>query len=150
MFEHYYCNKSQKGINPFRDLVSILSKTALQNIDAACTNDHRFYCCRWLAKTEKEQQQEILLNYRIAYLADTMVNWCPALGTVLANDEVKDGLSVRGGHPVEQRVMRQWSLRVSAYAERLLNGLGQYRLERITQRGATQLDWPFARCRNVV
>ena len=81
-----------------------------------------FTAQEWKAKTEKEQQ-EILLNYRIAYLADTMVNWCPELGTVLANDEVKEGLSVRGGHPVEQKVMRQWSLRVSAYAKRLLDGL---------------------------
>ena len=68
------------------------------------------------------RRESVLMNYRIAYLADTKVNWCPALGTVLANDEVSEGLSVRGGHPVEQRVMRQWSLRVSAYAERLLEG----------------------------
>ena len=69
------------------------------------------------------EQQRVLLNYRIAYLADTMVNWCPQLGTVLANDEVKEGLSVRGGFPVVQKNMRQWSLRVSAYAQRLLDGL---------------------------
>ena len=71
----------------------------------------------------ERRRYEILLNYRIAYIADTLVNWCPALGTVLANDEVKDGLSVRGGHPVEQKKMKQWFLRVSAYAERLLEGL---------------------------
>ena len=76
----------------------------------------------WKNKSTKEQQ-EILLNYRLAYLADTMVNWCPQLGTVLANDEVKEGLSLRGGYPVVQKKMRQWSLRVSAYAQRLLDGL---------------------------
>ncbi len=76
----------------------------------------------WNGKTEKEQQ-ELLMNYRIAYLGDTMVNWCPQLGTVLANDEVSEGLSIRGGYPVEQRKMRQWCLRVSAYAQRLLEGL---------------------------
>ena len=70
-----------------------------------------------------KEQQKTLLNYRIAYLGDTMVNWCPQLGTVLANDEVSEGLSVRGGYPVEQKIMRQWCLRVSAYAQRLLDGL---------------------------
>ena len=72
---------------------------------------------------DEKQQQEVLMNYRLAYLSDTMVNWCPALGTVLANDEVKEGVSVRGGHPVEQKKMKQWSLRVTAYAQRLLDGL---------------------------
>ena len=74
--------------------------------------------------TEK-QQQELLMNYRLAYLADTMVNWCPELGTVLANDEVSEGFSVRGGHPVIRKTMKQWSLRITAYAERLLQGLDQ-------------------------
>jgi leucyl-tRNA synthetase len=121
MFEHYYCNQAKKA-QPISDLVKHFEKNGSESIDAACSKVLDFTAADWKSKTEKEQY-EILLNYRIAYLADTMVNWCPALGTVLANDEVKDGLSVRGGHPVEQRVMRQWSLRVSAYAERLLNGL---------------------------
>ena len=121
MFNHYYCNTSKKAL-PITGLIEKFNQSGTKGIDVACTQDLCFTADEWKAKTEKEQQ-DILLNYRIAYLADTMVNWCPTLGTVLANDEVKDGLSVRGGHPVEQRVMRQWSLRVSAYAERLLNGL---------------------------
>ncbi|MFT3737582.1 MAG: leucine--tRNA ligase [Breznakibacter sp.] len=121
MFEHYYCNTSRKA-RPISDLAAQFAVTGTKGIDAACSVEMTFTADEWKAKPHHEQQ-EVLLNYRIAYLADTMVNWCPALGTVLANDEVKDGLSVRGGHPVEQRVMRQWSLRVSAYAERLLNGL---------------------------
>jgi leucyl-tRNA synthetase len=121
MFEHYYCNQTKKA-QPIADLVKHFEQNGSAGIDAACSKTLDFTAADWKSKTEKERY-EILLNYRIAYLADTMVNWCPALGTVLANDEVKDGLSVRGGHPVEQRVMRQWSLRVSAYAERLLKGL---------------------------
>lgn len=92
----------------------------------------------WATLTEK-QQQERLMNYRIAYLADTKVNWCPKLGTVLANDEVSEGLSVRGGYPVEQRVMRQWCLRVSAYAPRLLEGLN--RIDWTDSLKETQRNW---------
>jgi leucyl-tRNA synthetase len=92
----------------------------------------------WNSKTEKEQQ-EILMNYRIAYLGDTMVNWCPQLGTVLANDEVSEGLSVRGGYPVEQKKMRQWCLRVAAYAQRLLNGLDK--IEWTDSLKETQRNW---------
>ena len=92
----------------------------------------------WRTLSEKEQQQR-LMNYRIAYLSDTKVNWCPALGTVLANDEVSEGLSVRGGFPVEQRVMRQWSLRVSAYAQRLLEGLDK--LDWTESLKETQRNW---------
>lgn len=121
MFEHYYCHITQKA-HHISELVTLFESSGTKGVDAACSTEMSFTADEWNAKTEQEKQ-EVLLNYRIAYLADTMVNWCPALGTVLANDEVKDGLSVRGGHPVEQRVMRQWSLRVSAYAERLLNGL---------------------------
>ena len=105
---------------------------------AACTNELNFTAEEWKNKTEKEKQ-EVLLNYRIAYLADLKVNWCPALGTVLANDEVSEGLSVRGGHPVEQRVMRQWSLRVSAYAQRLLDGLNN--LDWTDSLKETQKNW---------
>ncbi len=93
----------------------------MQKLNAACDETDIFTAEEWKNKTEKERQL-ILLNYRLAYLADTMVNWCPELGTVLANDEVKEGFSVRGGFPVEQKKMKQWSLRISAYAERLLNG----------------------------
>jgi len=122
MFNHYFDIKLQKA-QPIEMLVEAFETFGTKEIQAACTEELQFTANDWIAKTEKERQ-EILLNYRIAYLADLKVNWCPALGTVLANDEVSEGLSVRGGHPVEQRVMRQWSLRVSAYAQRLLDGLG--------------------------
>ena len=121
MFNHYFCKQAQKAL-PIADLVKRFSSQGTMGLDAACTEDLSFTAQEWNGMTEKEQQKT-LLNYRLAYLADTMVNWCPALGTVLANDEVKDGLSVRGGHEVEQKLMRQWLLRVSAYAPRLLDGL---------------------------
>ena len=121
MFNHYFNTKSQKA-EPISTLIQAFETDGTNGINASCTEELSFTADDWKSKTEKEQQ-EILLNYRIAYLADLKVNWCPALGTVLANDEVSEGLSVRGGHPVEQRVMRQWSLRVSAYAQRLLDGL---------------------------
>jgi len=121
MFNHYFDNNLQKA-QPITELVKQFEVSGTENIQAVCTEELIFTAEEWTAKSEKGQQ-EILLNYRIAYLADLKVNWCPALGTVLANDEVSEGLSVRGGHPVEQRVMRQWSLRVSAYAQRLLDGL---------------------------
>jgi leucyl-tRNA synthetase len=100
----------------------VFSQQGTVGLDVACTEPMTFTAEEWNSKTEKEQQ-ELLMNYRIAYLGDTMVNWCPQLGTVLANDEVSEGLSIRGGYPVEQRKMRQWCLRVSAYAQRLLEGL---------------------------
>ncbi|MCU4174604.1 leucine--tRNA ligase [Carboxylicivirga sp. N1Y90] len=121
MFNHYYCNQAKQA-RPISELAEAFASVGTNGLNVACSEELEFTAEQWKAKTDKEQQ-EILLNYRLAYLADTMVNWCPALGTVLANDEVKEGLSVRGGHPVEQKVMRQWSLRVSAYAERLLTGL---------------------------
>lgn len=121
MFNHYFDNKLQKAM-PVAGLVKAFETNGTEGVDANCTEELCFTAEEWNAKTEQDQQ-EILLNYRIAYLADLKVNWCPALGTVLANDEVSEGVSVRGGHPVEQRVMRQWSLRVSAYAQRLLDGL---------------------------
>lgn len=121
MFNHYFDTKQQKA-QTIESLVKHFEKNGSAGISATCTEELTITADEWNAKSEKEQQ-EILLNYRIAYLADLKVNWCPALGTVLANDEVSEGLSVRGGHPVEQRVMRQWSLRVSAYAQRLLDGL---------------------------
>ena len=121
MFNSYYCNQAKQA-RPISELVEVFAQTGTEGLDIACTNEMSFTAAEWNAKREKEQR-DILMNYRIAYKADTMVNWCPALGTVLANDEVSEGVSVRGGHPVEQRVMSQWSLRVSAYAQRLLDGL---------------------------
>jgi leucyl-tRNA synthetase len=121
MFGSYY-NNSLKRACPIEELVAAFEKSGTEGIDAACSEELSFTAAEWNAKSEKEQQ-ETLMNYRIAYLGNTMVNWCPALGTVLANDEVVDGVSERGGHPVVQKVMRQWCLRVSAYAQRLLDGL---------------------------
>ncbi|HQG72963.1 MAG TPA: leucine--tRNA ligase, partial [Tenuifilum sp.] len=123
MFKHWYNNKTQKA-EPIENLIAEFEQNGNINVDAACSEVRTFSASEWKAMSEKEQQ-EILLAYRLAYLADVMVNWCPALGTVLANDEVKEGVSIRGGHPVEQRKMRQWCLRISAYAERLLNDLDQ-------------------------
>ena len=123
MFKHYYDEKLQKA-QPITLLIEHFEKYGTENLTAVGTIELNFTADEWKAMSEKAQQ-EILLNYRIAYLADTKVNWCPALGTVLANDEVSEGVSIRGGYPVEQRVMRQWCLRVSAYAQRLLDGLEQ-------------------------
>jgi len=137
MFNHYFNIQSQKA-QPIELLVKHFENFGNEGIKAACTEDIRFTAKEWNSKSEKEQQ-EILLNYRIAYLADLKVNWCPALGTVLANDEVSEGVSVRGGHPVVQRVMRQWSLRVSAYAQRLLDGLNT--IEWTDSLTETQKNW---------
>ena len=123
MFNHWYCNRANAA-KPISMLVDIFKEQGNAKVKAACSETAIFTAEEWNSWDEK-RQQEVLMNYRIAYLADLKVNWCPALGTVLANDEVSEGLSVRGGHPVEQRVMRQWSLRVSAYAQRLLDGLDQ-------------------------
>ena len=123
MFNHWYCNRANAA-RPISMLVDIFAEQGNAKVKAACSETPIFTAEEWNSWDEK-RQQEVLMNYRIAYLADLKVNWCPALGTVLANDEVSEGLSVRGGHPVEQRVMRQWSLRVSAYAQRLLDGLDQ-------------------------
>lgn len=121
MFDSYYCNQAQQA-RPISELIEVFARQGNEGLNVACGEGVRFTAEEWTAMSEKEQQ-EILMNYRLAYLGDTMVNWCPALGTVLANDEVKDGVSERGGHPVEQKKMRQWCLRVSAYAERLLHDL---------------------------
>jgi len=121
MFESYYCYDEQQA-RPITELIEVFELQGTKDMNIARTEDLSFTAEEWKAKSEKEKQ-EILMNYRIAYLADTMVNWCPQLGTVLANDEVSEGISVRGGYPVEQRKMKQWSLRVSAYAQRLLDGL---------------------------
>ncbi len=121
MFNSFYSHDKQKAM-PITELVKAFETSGTKGLNVACGEEMNFTAEEWKNKTEKEQQ-EILLNYRLAYLADTMVNWCPQLGTVLANDEVKEGLSLRGGYPVVQKKMRQWSLRVSAYAQRLLDGL---------------------------
>ena len=137
MFESYYCNDAQKAL-PIADLVKRFAVKGTDGLNAACSEELSFTADEWNAKTEKEQQ-EILMNYRIAYLGNTMVNWCPQLGTVLANDEVSEGVSVRGGYPVEQKIMRQWCLRVSAYAQRLLDGLDK--LEWTESLKETQRNW---------
>ena len=121
MFNSYYDNDRQQA-RPIEELTQCFAETGTKCLNAACSEELCFTAEEWKAKSEKEQQ-EILMNYRIAYLGETMVNWCPKLGTVLANDEVVDGVSERGGYPVVQKKMRQWCLRVSAYAQRLLDGL---------------------------
>jgi len=121
MFNSYYCFDEQQA-RPIDELIEAFAQVGTEGMNIACSEELHFSAAEWKSYSEKEQQ-EILLNYRIAYLSDTTVNWCGALGTVLANDEVIGGLSERGGYPVEQRLMRQWSLRVSAYAQRLLESL---------------------------
>ena len=121
MFDSYYCNASQQA-RPVAELVAHFEKHGSEGLNVACSKELVFTADEWNALTEKEQRQR-LMNYRIAYQGETMVNWCPKLGTVLANDEVSEGVSVRGGYPVEQKLMNQWCLRVSAYAQRLLDGL---------------------------
>ena len=121
MFAHYYDRKEQKA-KPIEELVEHFAAHGTEGVDAACTTEMNFTAEQWGAMSEAEREQT-LQNYRLAFRADTMVNWCPQLGTVLANDEVKDGLSVRGGFPVEQKRMKQWLLRVTAYAQRMLDGL---------------------------
>ncbi len=121
MFESYYDTEKNKAL-PISLLVEQLEKDGTNNIHAATSDEESISAEEWKAMNEEEQQR-FLMHYRIAYQAETKVNWCAALGTVLANDEVVDGLSVRGGHPVVQRNMLQWCLRVSAYAQRLLESL---------------------------
>ena len=121
LFKSWFNNQSQKA-EKIDTLILIFENEGNETVDAACKETPLFTREEWNAKSEKEQS-DILLNYRLAYLSESMVNWCPALGTVLANDEVINGLSERGGHPVERKLMLQWSLRISAYAERLLQGL---------------------------
>ncbi len=121
MFHTYYCNRSKKAL-PIEKLVEAFVQRGTEGLDVACSEPLEFTADEWNRKSEK-QKQEVLMNYRLAYLGDTMVNWCAELGTVLANDEVSEGISIRGGYPVVQKRMRQWCLRVSAYAQRLLDGL---------------------------
>lgn len=121
MFAHWYNNATDKA-EPIEDLVKIFEAEGNANVNAACGDVKTFTAEQWKGFSEKEKA-DILMQYRIAYQGETSVNWCPQLGTVLANDEVKEGLSVRGGYPVEQKKMKQWQLRVSAYAGRLLDDL---------------------------
>ncbi len=121
MFNSFYCNKEQKAM-PISTLVKHFETEGNQGLDVAESEELRFTADEWNSWDEKKKN-EVLMNYRIAYLGETMVNWCPKLGTVLANDEVVDGVSERGGYPVVQKKMQQWCLRISAYAQRLLDGL---------------------------
>ena len=137
MFNSYYCNDEQEA-RPIEELEKAFAIYGNEGLNAACSEDISFTAEEWNAKSEKEKQ-EILMNYRIAYLGETMVNWCAELGTVLANDEVVDGVSERGGFPVIQKKMRQWCLRVSAYAQRLLDGLDT--IEWTDSLKETQRNW---------
>jgi leucyl-tRNA synthetase len=121
LFNSWYNNDSDKA-ESIETLVAAFDKNGNAGINAVTDFEGTFTAAEWKAMSEKEQS-DVLMAYRLAYLADSWVNWCPALGTVLANDEVINGLSERGGHPVEQKLMRQWSMRIKAYAERLLTGL---------------------------
>ena len=137
MFNHYYDNE-QNCCKPIEELIEKLSKEGSAGINAACTQELDITADEWNAMSEKEQQ-ETLMNWRIAFLNETMVNWCPQLGTVLANDEVVDGVSERGGFPVVQKKMKQWCLRVSAYAQRMLDGLNN--IEWTESLKETQRNW---------
>ena len=121
MFESWYDNVQQKA-RPVEELEALFAAEGNISVDAACGDVEKFTAEQWNSFSDKEKAA-VLMQYRLAYQGETAVNWCPALGTVLANDEVKEGYSVRGGHPVEQKKMTQWQLRVSAYAGRLLEDL---------------------------
>jgi leucyl-tRNA synthetase len=122
LFNSWY-NKDTDKAEPIAALIARFEKAGNSGVSAVCDDDTpSFSKEQWLNFSEKEKS-DVLMNYRLAYLGEAYVNWCPALGTVLANDEVKDGVSERGGHPVERKLMKQWSMRITAYAERLLTGL---------------------------
>lgn len=129
LYKHYYCTKDNKA-KPVSELIRIFETSGNQDCNAANNQEYLFSSSEWNQLSEY-QKDEILMNYRLAYRKTGFVNWCEALGTVLANDEVKDGLSERGGYPVVRKAMRQWSLRITAYAERLLTDM-------------QNLDWPEA------
>ena len=121
MFGSFFCRKQQKAM-PIETLVAHFEKEGTGDLDVACTEEMSFTAEEWNS-WDAQTKSDILMNYRLAFMGETMVNWCPQLGTVLANDEVVNGVSERGGYPVEQKKMRQWCLRVSAYSQRLLDGL---------------------------
>ncbi len=137
MFNSYYDNDCDKAM-PITDLIAKFEANGTTGVNAACSEELSFSASDWKNMDEKKKDAT-LMNYRIAYLADTKVNFCPKLGCVLANDEISEGVSIRGGYPVEQRVMRQWSLRVSAYAQRLLEGLD--RIDWTDSLKETQRNW---------
>jgi len=137
MFNSYYNTELQKAC-PISELIFHFEKSGSKGIKAACGKELDFTAEQWNSYSEKEKS-DTLMNYRIAYLGNTMVNWCPKLGTVLANDEVSEGVSIRGGYPVEQKLMYQWCLRVSAYAQRLLDGLE--RIDWTDSLKETQRNW---------
>ena len=137
MFGSYYCNDSRRA-RPVEELVAAFETSGTAGVNAACTVPMEFTAEEWKAMDEAEKEN-VLQNYRLAFRADTLVNWCAELGTVLANDEVKDGLSVRGGYPVVQKKMKQWLLRVTAYAQRMLDGLDA--LEWSDSLKETQRNW---------
>ena len=122
LFNSWYNNEANKA-EAISELVKIFEAEGNANVNAACDDDVEIFTAEAWANFSEVEQQEILLKYRLTYLAETEVNWCPALGTVLANDEIVNGVSERGGHPVVRKKMTQWSMRISAYAERLLQGL---------------------------
>lgn len=127
LFNAWY-NKNADKAEKIETLIAEFEKNGNGKVNAVCEETQAFTAAQWKAFSEKEKS-DILMNYRIAYLGEAYVNWCPALGTVLANDEVKDGVSERGGYPVERKLMKQWSMRITAYAQRLLDGLDK-------------IDWP--------
>ncbi|WP_204344200.1 leucine--tRNA ligase [Psychroserpens algicola] len=131
LFESYYCKDSNRA-RPISELITDFETEGNAQINAACDDDVTYFTAEDWSGYASEEQQDILLKYRLTYLAETEVNWCPALGTVLANDEIVNGVSERGGHPVIRKKMTQWSMRISAYAERLLHGI-DYNVE--------DLDW---------
>ncbi len=137
MFNSYYCYDENQA-RPISELIEAFEQVGTEGMNIACGEELQFTPEEWKSKSEKEKQNT-LMNYRIAYLGNSMVNWCPGLGTVLANDEVINGLSERGGYPVEQKMMRQWCLRVSAYAQRLLEGLDT--IEWTESLKETQRNW---------
>ena len=122
LFQSYYCNDAKQA-RPIAELYEVFEAEGNQRLNATCDEDTPIFSADEWQAMSGEAQQEILLKYRLTYLSDTEVNWCPALGTVLANDEVVNGVSERGGHPVIRKKMKQWSMRITAYAERLLEGL---------------------------
>lgn len=137
LFDSYYCHKADKAL-PISNLEAHFAAYGTQRLEAAQTEELSISAEEWNSASEA-QQSAWLLNYRLAYRSESVVNWCPALGTVLANDEVKDGLSERGGHPVEQKKMMQWSMRITAYADRLLSGLEE--IDWSTALKETQRNW---------
>ncbi|MCB0476460.1 MAG: leucine--tRNA ligase, partial [Flavobacteriaceae bacterium] len=122
LFNSWYNNETDKA-EAISDLVKRFETEGNANVKAACDDDTPSFSADAWKGFSSEKQQEVLLKYRLTYLAETEVNWCPALGTVLANDEIVNGVSERGGHPVVRKKMTQWSMRITAYAERLLTGL---------------------------